>query len=160
MDYLKLYRDSGVERSCGFVDSYADLEPNNLRIEFRSNNKYVQLKFNSTSENKVLYYAPFVFFNGSLRFPGFKLRIVCFNPDLQDTQGCSPQQRRLVCGHNAMTVFLVTITCTKSAGLTHCYMYTIIEASKTNQKYRDQHARITAFCKLPVKSTTVCSKWQ
>lgn len=41
VDYLKLYRDSGVERSCGFVDSYADLEPNNLRIEFRSNNEYV-----------------------------------------------------------------------------------------------------------------------
>ena len=43
VDYLKLYRDSGVERSCGFVDSYADLEPNNLRIEFRSNNEYVLL---------------------------------------------------------------------------------------------------------------------
>ena len=41
VDYLKLYRDSGVERSCGFVDSYADLEPNNLRIEFRSNNEYI-----------------------------------------------------------------------------------------------------------------------
>ena len=47
VDYLKLYRDSGVERSCGFVDSYADLEPNNLRIEFRSNNEYVKLSLKS-----------------------------------------------------------------------------------------------------------------
>ena len=41
MDYLKLERDRSEERSCGVVDSYADLEPNNLRIEFRSNNKCV-----------------------------------------------------------------------------------------------------------------------
>ena len=54
MDYLKLYRDSGVERSCGFVDSYADLEPNNLRIEFRSNNEYVKLETISYASVSVL----------------------------------------------------------------------------------------------------------
>ena len=69
MDHLKLYRDSGVERSCGFVDSYADLEPNNLRIEFRSNNKYVQLKFNSILA-RIKYYIMHLLYS-SMAVSGF-----------------------------------------------------------------------------------------
>lgn len=52
VDYLNLQRDRGMEESCGTVDSYADLESNNLRIEFRSNNKCVLLHVN----NKRQYY--------------------------------------------------------------------------------------------------------
>ncbi|XP_064390071.1 uncharacterized protein LOC135337982 [Halichondria panicea] len=63
-DYLELIRDFGRENSCGFRNPYTEVEPHRIRMEFRSNTK--------------------------LRFPGFRMRIACFNPELQDLEGCSP----------------------------------------------------------------------
>ncbi|KAL5457758.1 hypothetical protein EMCRGX_G035050 [Ephydatia muelleri] len=63
VDYLKLYRDFGTQVTCGFKEPIGDMEPNQLLVEFRSNSK--------------------------LRFPGFSMRLVCFDPDLQGEGGCA-----------------------------------------------------------------------
>ena len=64
--------------------------------------------------------------NCRLQYPGFKLRIACFNPNLQDTQGCSQKnfpihsiaQQREVCyakiNFNFHVVMLITERKTKN----------------------------------------------
>ncbi len=47
VDYLRNFRDFGVEVSCGFQVSRNDLEPNRMQLEFRSNEKYVSRFANS-----------------------------------------------------------------------------------------------------------------
>ena len=39
MDYFKKFRDFGVEESCGSVTPHFDLEPQTLRLEFRTNKR-------------------------------------------------------------------------------------------------------------------------
>ena len=71
LDYLRVSRDFGSERTCGASSPMEGLEPNRVLLEFRSN-------------------------RGG-RFPGFKLRVVCFNPIQQDGAGCrltGPRGRR------------------------------------------------------------------
>lgn len=63
LDYLRISRDFGNERTCGRVFPTEGLEPSRLVVEFRSNRRG--------------------------RYPGFRLRIVCFNPIQQDSQGCT-----------------------------------------------------------------------
>lgn len=63
LDYLRISRDFGDQLTCGSVSPLEGLEPNRLLVEFRSNR--------------------------GIRFPGFKLRIVCFNPIQQDGAGCT-----------------------------------------------------------------------
>ena len=62
LDYLRVSRDFGSERTCGLTSPTEGLEPNRILLEFRSNRRN--------------------------RFPGFKLRVVCFNPIQQDGAGC------------------------------------------------------------------------
>lgn len=71
LDYLLVSRDFGEERTCGRMPPTMGLEPNRLLFEFRSNRR--------------------------VRFPGFRLRVVCFNPIQQDGSGCTlmgPRGRR------------------------------------------------------------------
>ena len=39
MDYMKSFRDFGTQTTCGTLDPYADLEPNRMFMEFRSNRR-------------------------------------------------------------------------------------------------------------------------
>ena len=43
VDYLKMFRDFGTETTCGFRSPYAELEPNRLFAEFRSNQRFIQI---------------------------------------------------------------------------------------------------------------------
>ena len=63
LDYLRISRDFGDELTCGRVFPAEGLEPNRVLIEFRCNRRG--------------------------RYPGFRLRIVCFNPIQQDNEGCT-----------------------------------------------------------------------
>lgn len=63
LDYLRLSRDYGDEVTCGTSPPQNDLEPSRLLVGFRSNK--------------------------SRRRPGFRMRVVCFNPKTQNTQGCT-----------------------------------------------------------------------
>ena len=63
LDFLKLSRDFGDQVSCGINTPEGDLEPSRLLVEFRSNK--------------------------SQRRPGFRMRIVCFDPKEQNSSGCT-----------------------------------------------------------------------
>lgn len=63
LDFLRLSRDFGDEVTCGRRAPMNNLEPSNLLIEFRTNR--------------------------GVRAPGFRLRIVCFDPIQQDGVGCT-----------------------------------------------------------------------
>ena len=63
LDYLKVSRDFGNFISCGTEPPEGDLEPSRLLVEFRSNR--------------------------SVRRPGFRMRVICFDPLTQDGQGCT-----------------------------------------------------------------------
>lgn len=63
LDFLKLSRDFGDQTSCGSSIPQGDLEPSRLLVEFRSNK--------------------------SRRRPGFRMRVVCFSPQEQDSVGCT-----------------------------------------------------------------------
>ena len=43
MDYLRSFRDFGSQVSCGYVVPGNDLEPNRMLLEFRSNQKFVEV---------------------------------------------------------------------------------------------------------------------
>ena len=43
VDYLTSYRDFGSQVSCGYVVPGNDLEPNRMLMEFRSNQKLVEV---------------------------------------------------------------------------------------------------------------------
>ncbi|XP_019850683.1 PREDICTED: uncharacterized protein LOC109581220 [Amphimedon queenslandica] len=68
LDFLRMSRDFGEDVSCGNDIPRSDIEPSRILVEFRS--------------NRVM------------RRPGFRMRVVCFNPKLQDAQGCTARGRR------------------------------------------------------------------
>lgn len=63
VDFLRLSRDFGEEVTCGPTTPKSDLEPSRIQVEFRSNK--------------------------SMRRPGFRMRVICFNPKTQNAQGCT-----------------------------------------------------------------------
>ena len=42
VDFLKSQRDFGTQTQCGARDPYADLEPNRMLLEFRSNQRWIE----------------------------------------------------------------------------------------------------------------------
>lgn len=68
LDFLQMSRDFGDEVSCGTNIPRSDIEPSRILVEFRS--------------NRVV------------RKPGFRMRVVCFNPKIQDAQGCTARRKR------------------------------------------------------------------
>ena len=67
LDYLKISRDFGDIFSCGTDVPEGDLEPSRLLVEFRSNRRG--------------------------RFPGFRMRAICFDPTTQNGIGCTTTVR-------------------------------------------------------------------
>ena len=63
LDYLRISRDFGNQFTCGTLTPQGDLEPSRLLVEFRSNK--------------------------SIRRPGFRMHVVCFDPKSQNVDGCT-----------------------------------------------------------------------
>ena len=64
LDFLRISRDFGDEVTCGpNAPPTNDLEPSRIIVQFRSNKR--------------------------VRRPGFRMRVVCFDPIAQDTDGCT-----------------------------------------------------------------------
>ena len=63
LDFLRLTRDFNDQVFCGTMPPMDDLEPSKLLVEFRSN------------------------LQG--RYPGFRIHVVCYDPVVQNTTGCT-----------------------------------------------------------------------
>ena len=92
LDFLRLSRDFGEEVSCGTDIPRSDTEPSRILVEFRSNRE--------------------------TRSPGFRMRVVCFNPKSQDAEGCTARRKRSTELHKIkMKQVRSDIHCTS-----HCYV--------------------------------------